>query len=498
VDQAALYLRSSKDRHDVSLDAQRRELVALAKARNLAIVEEFADAVESGKDDQRPGFQALLRRLKDPARSWAWLLALDTSRIARNQYLAHALHYEAEKRGIRVTYAKVPETNSLMDLVIRSIFQAFDQFHSLMSREKGLSGMAENVRQGWRAGGRAPMGYRLDRIPTGAMREGVPVTKSRLVPNADASRVGAYLKARAQGIARAVAARNAGLHAEASTMIGVEWNALTYAGHTVWNVQAERIGGAYKGGAKRRPRAEWLVQYDTHDPVISTEEAEAILARLEAGRPNTRRRPATYLLSGLLRAPDGAAWHGNGDAFYRLAKGKRIPRESLEQAVVARVVDDLRSDAFIDELVAEARRISAPPSSNTLRPLHERVNALNARIHRMGELAAECDAPRVFFEKMRESERERESLLAELEEAEAEERTAEALRTISAPDVRRILDGLAEHLESLDREAMKDFLAGLIERIELDEAAAQCRIHYRISTGDKLASPRGFEPRFAP
>ena len=174
---AATYVRSSKDRHDISLDAQRRELSDLAKSRQLLIVEEFADAVESGKDDQRPGFQALLRRLKAPDRAWTYLLALDTSRIARNQYLAHALHYECEKRGIKVVYAKIPETNTIMDVVIRSVMQAFDQLHSLMSREKGLAGMAENVRQGWRAGGRAPIGYRLERVPTGAVRDGAPVAK---------------------------------------------------------------------------------------------------------------------------------------------------------------------------------------------------------------------------------------------------------------------------------------------------------------------------------
>ena len=56
---AVLYLRSSKDRSDVSIDAQRRELQALAEKLNLIITAEFSDAVESGKDNNRPGFQAL-------------------------------------------------------------------------------------------------------------------------------------------------------------------------------------------------------------------------------------------------------------------------------------------------------------------------------------------------------------------------------------------------------------------------------------------------------
>lgn len=50
---AVLYLRSSKDRSDVSIDAQRRALEEMASARGFLIVGEYADAVESGKDDDR-------------------------------------------------------------------------------------------------------------------------------------------------------------------------------------------------------------------------------------------------------------------------------------------------------------------------------------------------------------------------------------------------------------------------------------------------------------
>ena len=498
MEHAATYVRSSKDRHDVSLDAQRRELIQLAKNRQLLIVEEFADAVESGKDDQRPGFQALLRALKAPDRAWTHLLALDTSRIARNQYLAHALHFECEKRGIKVIYAKVPETNTIMDVVIRSVMQAFDQLHSLMSREKGLAGMAENVRQGWRAGGRAPIGYQLERVPTGAVRDGTPVSKSRMVRSPDAPRVAAYLAARAAGANRARAASTSGLDMAVASLIGVEWNALTYAGHTVWNVNAQRVPGGYHGGRKRRPRSEWLVQYDTHAALISTEEAETILAGLERGRPKSRHRPAIYLLSGLLRTPEGETWHGSGDGSYRVGKGRRVSRDEMEMAVVGRVLGDLRCDRFIDELVVEARRMAAPARPDTLQPQRDRVAKLTARIAKLADLAAQIDTPRPFLERIRAAEQERNTLLEQLAESEAEQKAAEALETISAADVRGILAGLAEQLETADREGLKDFLAGLIERIDLTADGSECVIHYRISTGDKLASPRGFEPRLPP
>lgn len=492
MDSAALYLRSSKDRHDVSLDAQRRELVALAKTRNLTIVETFQDAVESGKDDQRPGFQSLLRAMKGKERTWNHLLALDTSRIARNQYLAHALHFECEKRGIKVIYAKVPETNTVMDVVIRAVMQSFDELHSLMSREKGLAGMTENVRQGWRAGGRAPLGYRLEHTPTGAMRDGAPVTKSRLVLSPDADKVRGYMHARASGISRRQAASEASLsHIGDSSLIGLEWNALTYAGHTVWNVHTERLpGGGYKGGTKRRPRADWVIQYDTHERMINTEEAEAILATLEQGRVKTYRTKADYLLSGLLVTPEGKAWHGDGDGSYRVGKGKRISQTAIEGAVVGQLQADLMSDSFVTTLVQEARRMSSPPPDERLKPLRSQVTAISAKISKMADLASEAESPRPFLEKINDLERQRAKLADELHDLEEQQQAAEIFRAIGEKDVRSLLASLADHLQAVDREALKELIGGLVERIELCPTSLTARLHIKIATGDLLASPR--------
>jgi site-specific DNA recombinase len=500
MDSAACYVRSSKDRHDVSLDAQRRELMALAKSRGLTIIETFQDAVESGKDDQRPGFQALLRKLKDPSRQWNYLLALDTSRIARNQYLAHAFHYECEKREIKVLYAKVPETNTVMDVVIRAVMQSFDELHSLMSKEKGLGGMAENVRQGWRAGGRAPTGYQLEHVATGAIRDGVPVTKSRLVPSLDASRVKVYMQARASGVRRGKAAGDAGLaNTLDTTLIGMEWNALTYAGHTVWNVHAERLAeGGYKGGTKRRPRSEWVIQYDTHEQLISTDEAESILAKLEKGRPKRYQTRAVYLLSGLLVTPDEKAWHGDGDGCYRIGKGKRIGQEAIESAVVEKIKNDLVSDVFVRELVAEAQQMSAPLPDERLKPLRDQAASLAAKISKIADIVTQSEKPRVFLEKIAALEHQRDVLIAELTDLEEQQKSAEVLRTIGEKDVRTLLGSLANHLQEVDRESLKVLTAGLLEKVELCPTTLTCRLHYKIATGDLMASPRGFEPRLPP
>ena len=51
-------------------------------------------------------------------------------------------------------------------------------------------------------------------------------------------------------------------------------------------------------------------------------------------------------------------------------------------------------------------------------------------------------------------------------------------------------------MDSLNREALKDFLYNLIGQITLDPATHECQIDYRIAVDlrNKVASPRGFEP----
>lgn len=494
---AACYLRSSKDRSDVSIDAQRRELLALAKARDLVIVREYVDVVESAKDERRAAFQLLARDVKDPARGWDWLLMVDTSRLARNVWSAHAFAHEAKKRGVRILYSKVPETNPITDLIMLSVLPAVDQMHSLMSREKGLAGMAENVRRGWRAGGRAPWGYRLEHVGTAVVRDGAEVTKSRLaLDEAQAPRVQAYLRGRAAGIGRQLLRDRLALAPRDSTLIGVEWQALTYAGHTVWNVHNARTGEGYEHGTKRRPRAEWIIQRDTHPALITESEAEAILARLEGKKITRRRTPADYLLTGILTGADGTAFHGDSGRYYRHGKGKKVRMDAVDRGVLWKLQGDLRSDRFIAALTRaaqkEAGRLEVHGDADRLR---RRDRELVDNISKVMDLAPRLADPAPALRKIDQLEGERKAIARELAEAEKEAAAAAIYARITESDVRAMLEAMVTQVDRLDRESLKDWLARILERIELDPQTLNCRLHYRITPamGDRLASPRDYD-----
>jgi DNA invertase Pin-like site-specific DNA recombinase len=492
VQKAVLYCRSSKDRADVSIEAQRHQLLDLAKDKGLEVVAEFVDAVESGKDSDRPGFQRLLAEIARRDRAWSTILLLDTSRLARR--MAAAVLFEEETckpRGISVVYKSLPDMDEAERALIKAMHHGVDEWHSLISKRKGLDGMRTNVGNGFRAGGRAPIGYKLEYINTGAVREGRPVLKSRLVQSDSAPTMQRYLKERAAGARREPLAARLGITLAPSSLVGVEWNALTYAGHTVWNVHRERIAEGYAGGTKRRPRAEWVIKRGTHDALISDAEAEAILGRLEvASVKRPRRTKADYLLTGLLRTGDGRAWYGDKQRYYR-AGGAHVAMRDVDAAILGKVAQDLRSSAFSRALAGKMKQSYGREFGGEIQRLRAAENAIAGRISGFMDMAAQLETRGPVLRKIDELERDRVRIAAEIRNAQRDAAIAGAAAAVTEHQVGELLDAIAGNMERLDREQLKDFLTGFCDGITLNPDSLTARIHYRIplKMRNRLASP---------
>jgi site-specific DNA recombinase len=470
-EKAALYLRSSKDRSDVSPAAQRHALEALATSRSLLVTETFEDAVESGATEDRPAFSKLLRSIKDAHRGWSYLLVYDTSRIARRRYIAQALKHECKKRGITILYATRPaDVDPISEVVLDSMLEAMDEVHSLMSRQKGLAGMAENVRQGFRAGGRAPLGYQLKMFPTGAIRDGRAVTKSRLEPSQISHQVRAYLRGRARGVPRRIARSMAGLTESQSTLVCIEWNALTYAGHTVWNVNREP-----GSGSKRRPRDEWQVTRDTHAALISEVEAERILAQLQTSNISaairaSRAEKSRFLLAGLLYTTDGRAWNGHGK-HYRLRRdrgrtGRIVPAEKLDAAVAETLQAFRTGDRYLAWLIEQTRKAEEPVAPGG--DLIAQIRKLERERARAAEAAISGDGSEAYAALVAQRSRQIDALNRELAAVEREAQTSSGLKALGVEELRTLL-------ESQDTTRV---VRQLIERVVL-EPSLDCQIQLK-------------------
>ncbi|MGD9172159.1 MAG: recombinase family protein [Candidatus Thiodiazotropha sp.] len=486
------------------MDAQRRKLSTLAREKSLMIVHEYTDVVESAKSEHRPAFQDMLKDLKSPIRQWDTLLLVDTSRLSRRRYVAQVFKHEARKRGVDILYSKVPDTDPITSVILESVFEAMDEVHSLMSREKGLAGMTENVRQGYRAGGRAPKGYKLNKVGTGATREGQAVEKSVLVPNNDSKLVSRFLKARAAGTPRAQVVRDLNIPWPVSTLIGMEWRALTYAGHTVWNQSNPQENGRYVGGTKYRPRDEWVITNDTHEALITVEEAEAILVNLQnsnIGQAVSRAKQglSSYLLTGMLKAPDGRVWQGVKDK-YRLRKsgdekGRVVPNTPVDNAVINKLIEDFKSEEMITALLEAAHTWNGEPE-DPAKEMRSEVIGLNEKISKAMDISMQLDDPGPALRKVNELEAQRKALTEEISRVEREYSAQVAMQSITREQVSKLIAGLTEELEEVDRPRLKGVIQSLVDHIILDPEKLEFVIQYRIPVDEclSMASPRGVEP----
>lgn len=500
---AAIYLRSSKDRSDVSIAAQRRDLHQLATERDLLIVDEFVDAVESGKTENRPGFQSLVDALKSTDRSWSSLIMLDTSRLSRRQFISNIFEHEAEKQGVALIYKSLPDADPISSMMLKAILQAMDQWHSMVSKQKGLAGMEENVRQGYRAGGKAPRGYRLHYIETGTIRDGKAVKKSRLIPNDDADKVAKLLKLRAKGVARSTAHRQLGITWSVNTTIGMEWNALTYAGHTVWNVMAERRDGKAIGGKRRKPISEWKITENTHTALITQQEADTILYRLHTRTPGSAKlTSANYLLTGLLYDTTGQRLHGDSHKFYRMGKKRRFNCKKIDNAVLNKVQTDLKSPKIINKLTKQIKEQSKniTTKKRAVTNLNKKVAAISKKIDKTIDLISLAHDPKPYMHHVEQLDQQRQQIQKQIDDTNNDISMTSSMQHITEGDIRILFEQLANKMLEKDRESLKDFLRLIIEKITIESSSNPLvTIYYKIpSSGANVASPRGFEPLLPP
>lgn len=87
-------------------------------------------------------------------------------------------------------------------------------------------------------------------------------------------------------------------------------------------------------------------------------------------------------------------------------------------------------------------------------------------------------------------EQRRIALAEEVDRRSRAEADAEKVRALTAAHVARVMRAMRSDMAELDRDRLKDFLRAMLTGAELDPAAGTLRLIYRLSAGDRVASPR--------
>ena len=96
-------------------------------------------------------------------------------------------------------------------------------------------------------------------------------------------------------------------------------------------------------------------------------------------------------------------------------------------------------------------------------------------------------------------EAERENFASQFDAATEDEKARATLRGLTLADVKRFLAGIAAQMEA-EPELLADAIGSIVDKVVLDPATMEAVVTYKIAslTGNKVASPRGFEPRLPP
>jgi DNA invertase Pin-like site-specific DNA recombinase len=156
---AVIYARySSHSQRDESIEGQLRECHEYAAKNGFTVVGEYCDRAISGKTDNRPMFQKLIRDSEKGRFQAVIMYTLD--RFARNRYDSAIYKAKLKKNGIKLHYAKQPMPDTPEGIILESVLEGYAEYYSENLSRSIKRGLKENALQCLATGGASvPMGY---------------------------------------------------------------------------------------------------------------------------------------------------------------------------------------------------------------------------------------------------------------------------------------------------------------------------------------------------
>ena len=158
---AVIYARySSHNQTEQSIEGQLRDCYEYAKRNDLAIIGEYIDRAISGKTDERPDFQ---RMIKDASkRQFERILVWKLDRFARNRYDSATYKHKLKQYGVKVISAMENVGEGDESVLLEALLEASAEYYSLDLKKKIARGMRESALRGKFVGGTLPWWCRVD------------------------------------------------------------------------------------------------------------------------------------------------------------------------------------------------------------------------------------------------------------------------------------------------------------------------------------------------
>ena len=157
---AVIYARySSNNQTEQSIEGQLRVCTTYAKTKDLKIVGEYIDRAISGRTDNRPDFQRLIRDCN--RKIFDAVIVYATDRFARNKYDSAIYKTQLKKAGIEIHYAAEHIPAGPEGIILESLMEGLAEYFSAELSQKIKRGIHESALKARAIGGTKVFGYKI-------------------------------------------------------------------------------------------------------------------------------------------------------------------------------------------------------------------------------------------------------------------------------------------------------------------------------------------------
>ena len=157
---AVIYARySSHSQTEQSIEGQLHDSYAYAEKCGYRVIGEYIDRALTGKTDDRPDFQRMIKDAEK--RQFQIVIVWKLDRFARNRYDSAMYKRILKKYGVRVVSVMENITDSPEGIILEGMLEALAEYYSANLSENIRRGQQESVKKGWFPGGAPPMGYKV-------------------------------------------------------------------------------------------------------------------------------------------------------------------------------------------------------------------------------------------------------------------------------------------------------------------------------------------------
>jgi len=479
---AFAYIRYSSlnQKGNTTVDSQRDAILAFVKCmpelKGAAIVECLDEAKSGTTTANRV---ALANILRDAVRGDV-VIVYKYDRLGRNLLESLQTLRGLEDRGVRVFSTTEPNTE-----VVRNLLLTMAQEFSRQLGERCKRALDSRA-QGGHVANKPAFGYAIERAAPNGPGKFVPV-------NEQAAVVREIFESRSKGTSLYQIVKDLNDRGLRSPR-GVLWRVSTirailrnevYLGRVASGMRQFKKGHGLLGF---RPRSEWTVCDNAHQPLVTAEIWESVRSldcKGQGGRKATVRKKTQYLWSGflkcrhcganLLRSHSGRPYLGCEGGR---KTGQRLPcscryllhEEEVTRTVLQVLIDQVYNPSTIGDfkkkVLQEIKRLSGDastviePLESKLKRLTQQVEAASRRLVHVAE-----DVQESFLDELRKLKNERDSLKAQISQTKAlsstmpdaevvanriDKRLARIKSVSDCADIAEAREILAEHVEKIE------------------------------------------------